>query len=144
MIAMIVWLLIQIAMPLRHYLYAGDLLATEEGFRYAWHVMIVERSGTTMFRVASDDGIARDEAPYDLTPLQRRMMATQPDLILQYAHHLRDVHAARGEHVRVYVEAFVSTNGRPRRRLIDPNVDLAAEDDTIFGLPWVLANEHDH
>lgn len=135
------WLAVQVAMPLRHHLYSGDVLYTEEGFRYAWLVMIVERQGLTTFRVVGEDGVARDESPDDLTPLQRRMMATQPDLILAYAHHLRDAHAARGEHVRVYADAFVSTNGHRRLRLVDPDVDLAAEDDSIFGFDWVLRED---
>jgi vitamin K-dependent gamma-carboxylase len=132
------WLALQIALPLRHYVYAGDVLYTEEGFRYAWLVMIVERQGMTTFRVVGDDGIAHEEAPDDLTQIQRRMMATQPDLILAYAHHLRDAHAAHGEHVRVYADAFVSTNGHRRRRLVDPSVDLAAQEDSLFGFSWVL------
>ncbi len=140
-VALAAWLVVQVAMPLRHHLYAGDVLQTEEGFRYAWYVMIVERQGLTSFRVVDDAGRARDQAPDDLTPLQRRMMATQPDLILEYAHHLRDRHAARGEHVRVYADAFVSTNGRRRRRLVDPDVDLAAREDSIFGFDWVLTED---
>lgn len=140
-IAIALWLAIQIALPLRHHLYSGDVLETEEGFRYAWYVMIVERQGRTTFRVAVGEGPELDAEPEDLTDLQRRMMATQPDLILQYAHHLRDRYAAQGHHVRVYADAFVSTNGTRRRRLIDPRVDLAAEDDSLFGFPWVLTED---
>jgi hypothetical protein len=140
-LALAAWLAIQIALPLRHWLYAGDVLATEEGFRYSWLVMIVERQGFTTFRVVTPDGRSRAENPEDLTPQQRRMMATQPDLILQYAHHLRDEHAARGEDVRVYVDAFVSTNGHHRRRLVDPDVDLAHESDSLFGFSWVLTED---
>ncbi len=140
-IAIAAWLVIQIALPLRHWLYAGDVLYTEEGFRYSWLVMIVERQGFTTFRVVTPDGRSRVEDPEELTPQQRRMMATQPDLILQYAHHLRDEHAARGQDVRVYVDAFVSTNGRHRRRLVDPSVDLAHESDSLFGFSWVLTED---
>lgn len=139
--ALAAWLAVQVALPLRHHLYAGDVLYTEEGFRYAWLVMIVERQGSVTFRVETPDGRQRDATAEDLTPLQRHMMSTQPDLILQYAHHLADHYAAEGQHVRVYVDAFVSTNGHPRRRLIDPHVDLAEESDSIFGLPWVLAED---
>lgn len=140
-LALAAWLAVQVAMPLRHLCYRGDVLQTEEGFRWAWLVMIVERQGSTTFRIVTDDGRSRDETPDDLTPMQRRMMATQPDLILQYAHHLRDQHAARGEHVRIYVDAFVSTNGHHRRRLIDPEVDLATREDSLFGFDWVLTED---
>ncbi len=140
-LAIAAWLTLEVALPLRHHFYAGDVLQTEEGFRYSWMVMIVERQGFTTFRVVGDDGIERDRSPDDLTELQRRMMATQPDLILEYAHHVRDEYASRGEPVRVYVDAFVSTNGHPRRRLIDPSVDLAAVEDSIFGFSWVLTED---
>ncbi len=134
--AMALWLLVQIAMPLRHHLYRGDVLETEQGFRWSWYVMIVERGGVATFRVQHPDGRVEEVAPRDLTLMQRRMMATQPDLVLQYAHHLRD--QRQGERVRVYADVFVSTNGRPNRRLVDPAVDLAAEEDTVFGYDWVL------
>jgi hypothetical protein len=136
--ALALWLAIQVALPMRHWLYRGDVLETEEGFRYAWLVMIVERQGSATFRVSGSDGVERTETADDLTDLQRRMMATQADLILAYAHHLRDRHAAHGEPVHVYADAFVSTNGRPRRRWIDPHVDLAAESHSLFGFDWVL------
>ncbi len=64
-------------------------------------------------------------------------MATQPDMILRYAHHL----AAQRPGSRVYADVFVATNGRPSRRLVDPTVDLAAERDTPFGYGWVLTED---
>ncbi len=135
--AMAAWMAIQIAMPLRHHLYRGDVLETEQGFRWSWYVMIVERAGLASFRVVGEDGRVEEVSPSrELTPLQVRMMSTQPDLLLQYAHHLRDERA--GERVRVYADVFVSTNGRPNHRLIDPTVDLAAVEDTVFGYDWVL------
>lgn len=138
--AMVVWLSVQLLLPLRHFIYPGNVLATEEGFRWSWHVMVAERGGVATFRVVDDGGRTHEVSPSrELTPLQARMMATQPDLILAYAHHLRDEYARRGEHVRVYADVFVSTNGRPARRLIDPEADLASRRDTLWGFyPWVL------
>lgn len=139
--ALAIWLLIQTAMPLRHFLYRGNVLYTEEGFRWGWLVMIVERQGSITYRVETPDGRQRDATPDDLTPFQRRMMATQPDLILQYAHHLRERYAREGQRVRVFADAWVSTNGHRRRRLVDPTVDLAAEEDSVFGFDWVLTED---
>ncbi len=132
------WLAIQCALPLRHHLYDGDVRFTEEGMRFSWQVMISERGGTASFRTVDPAGLVREVDPsIDLTPLQRRMMATQPDLILQYAHHLADQRPG----ARVYADVFVATNGHPSRRLVDPSVDLAAENDTIFGFDWVLTED---
>jgi hypothetical protein len=48
---------------------------------------------------------------------------------------------ARGQGVRrpeVYADAFAALNGRPRQRLIDPSVDLAAEPGGLGPWPWIL------
>lgn len=55
-------------------------------------------------------------------------MSTRPDLLRQYAHHLADVAVERGGvRPEVRVDAWVAIGGRPRQRLMDPTVDLAAE-----------------
>jgi hypothetical protein len=38
----------------------------------------------------------------------------------------------------VYVDAFLSLNGRPPVRFVDPEVDLAGEPWTWTGQPWIL------
>ena len=37
--------LIQVFLPLRHFLYSGNVLWNEKGFRFAWHVMLMEKNG---------------------------------------------------------------------------------------------------
>lgn len=140
--ALAAWMLVQVALPLRHHLYAGDLLWTGEGMRWAWHVMVAERAGYAELRVVDAQGRTSIVDPSDeLTPLQARMMAVEPELLLRYAHHVRDQRARRGEPVRVHADVFVSLNGRPSRRLVDPTVDLAAEPDGVGGYPWVYSLE---
>ncbi|AKF08023.1 HTTM domain-containing protein [Sandaracinus amylolyticus] len=141
------WMLVQIALPLRHLaydrdVYAGDRLWTGEGMRWAWHVMISERAGLAELRAIDDEGRSYTIDPSrELTPLQVRMMAIEPDLLLRYAHHVRDEHARRGEHVRVHADVFVSLNGRRSRRLVDPEVDLASQDDGLGGYAWVYRRD---
>jgi hypothetical protein len=129
------YLAIQVATPLRFVLYPGNVNWHEQGFRFAWRVMLVEKAGQVEFRLlAGDDDRRFSIYPREtLTPLQYKMMSTQPDMIQEYARALQQSYAAQGyEHVRVYADAWVSLNGRPRQRLIDPNVDLAS-------VPWSLA-----
>ena len=66
-------------------------------------------------------------------------MATRPDMILQFAHHLEDERRKAG-HGQVEVRASVeaSLNGRAPRLLIDPNVDLAAEPRTLKPASWIV------
>jgi hypothetical protein len=52
-------------------------------------------------------------------------MSGQPDLIVQLAQHLgRALETKTGKPVAVFVDAWVSLNGRPPRRLFNPEVDL--------------------
>jgi hypothetical protein len=74
-----------------------------------------------------------------LTPLQEKMMSTQPDMILQYAHMLRDHYSRLGYvNVQVYVDSYVALNGRLGKPLIDPLTDLADEKDSFRHKPWIL------
>ena len=132
---------IQCTMPLRHYLYPGDHAWTEEGWRFAWHVMLVEKAGTVSYRVhAPQTGRTFVVHPEDvLTAQQTAQMAIAPDMILDYAHHLAAQFAARGmPEVEVFADAFVAYNGRPGARLVDPAVDLAREHDGLAHRRWIL------
>ncbi|MEM6288590.1 MAG: HTTM domain-containing protein [Bacteroidota bacterium] len=136
-----VLLLVQIALPLRHWLYPGDRLWTEEGFRFAWHVMVAEKTGTAEFLVTDPaSGRTWTVAPGgDLTPLQEKQMAFQPDLIWQYAQHVeRQFQAAGFADVEVRAATYVSVNGRPGAPLVDPEADLTAVPRGLGPKPWVL------
>ncbi|MDB4932601.1 MAG: hypothetical protein JWM10_5085 [Myxococcaceae bacterium] len=130
----------QLVLPWRHLLYPGDVCWNEQGFRLAWHVMLVEKSGDVEFRVRDPrTGQRWTVSPRDfLTPLQARMMAPVPDMIVQAAGMVRDDFARRGHPgVVVTAEAFASLNGRPARRLVDPRVDLGRERDSLAPKPWI-------
>jgi vitamin K-dependent gamma-carboxylase len=135
------YLLVQLGIPLRHALYPGNVNWHEQGFRFAWRVMLVEKAGQVEFRVVTDADDKRFVVyPREtLTPLQYKMMTTQPDMIQEFARHLQQRFVAAGhERVRVYADAWASLNGRPRQRLIDPSVDLANEPWTLWPKPWIL------
>jgi len=133
-------LVVQLALPWRHLLYPGNVLWNEQGFRLAWHVMLIEKSGDVEFHVRDPHtGQRWTVMPEDfLTPLQARMMAPVPDMIVQAAGWVRDDFARRGHpDVVVTVDAYTSLNGRPARRLIDPAVDLGRERDSLAPKPWI-------
>ena len=133
--------LVQLALPLRHHLYAGNMCWTEQGFRFAWHVMLVEKGGLVRYRV-HDAASNREWLVYPrdyLAPHQQKAMATQPDMILQLAHHIaRDYTTRLGAPVEVRADAFVAFNGRRSQRLIDPDVDLTTVEDGLAPKPWIL------
>jgi hypothetical protein len=86
------------------------------------------------------DGSVWTVRPGDhLTRWQASKMAGQPDMILQFAHHLaaRAREAGRpGVQVRARVTA--SLNGRRPQLLVDPETDLAAQPRSLSHAPWIL------
>jgi hypothetical protein len=133
------YLLIQILVPLRHFLYPGDMLWTEQGYRFAWHVMVIEKTGSIRFQlVERQSGARRTVFPGSyLTPSQVKAMATQPDLILAFAHILAREERQAGRDVAVYADGYAVLNGRPAARLVDPRVDLTQVRDGFRDKPWI-------
>lgn len=139
--ALSLYLLLQVSVPLRFLVYPGQVNWHEQGFRFAWRVMLVEKAGQVEFTVLTGDDDRRYVVyPRELlTPLQYKMMSTQPDMIQQFARHLKQTYQARGhERVRVYADAWASLNGRPRQRLVDPSVDLASEPWSLTPKRWIV------
>lgn len=129
----------QILFPFRYLLYPGELFWTEEGYRFSWRVMLMEKAGYTQFTVTDANGKRQTVNNNDfLTRLQEKMMSTQPDMILQYAHMLRDYYASRGfVQPHVYVDSYVALNGRTGKPLIAPDVDLAQQCDSFRHKSWI-------
>ncbi len=130
---------LQLALPLRHFAIAGDVMRTEEGGRFAWRVMVSERGGYAELRAIDEAGRASVvDLRALLTPAQERAMAAQPDLLPQVARRVRDDYAARGVAVRVVADAWVSVNGREAVRIVDPDADLASVEVPLGHADWVL------
>lgn len=130
----------QLLLPLRSALYPGNTLWTEEGFRFSWKVMLIEKAGSLDFDVVDGAGRRYSVPARDyLTRLQTRLASTQPDMVLELAHVVARDFEARGlGPVRVYADCEVSFNGRSRARLIDRNVDLARIEDGLQPKSWIL------
>jgi vitamin K-dependent gamma-carboxylase len=132
---------LQLLLPLRHWLYPGELCWTEQGFRFSWNVMLMEKDAAVDFRVVEPhSGRVFHASPRDyFTPYQIAMMSPQPDMVLEAAQLVaRDFRARGVKQPAVYADAFASLNGRPMQRLIDPHVDLAREADGLSNKTWIL------
>ncbi len=132
---------LQVLLPLRCFAYGGNVRWHEQGMRFSWRVMVREKNGSVTFYVRQKStGREFEVVPRRyLTLAQEREMGGQPDLILQFAHFLRDDFARRGYGaVSVRADALVSLNGRPMVRMIDPEVDLAAVEDGLARARFVL------
>jgi vitamin K-dependent gamma-carboxylase len=135
-----VWVAVQLALPLRHLAYPGDHRWTAEGYRFAWNVLLVERSGSVTFLVTDPDTDRTwvADAGRLYTPTQLRVMSAEPDLIHQAARAIAAEERAAGREVEVRVDAWASLNGRPAARLIDPDVDLAAQPRDPWPDDWIV------
>lgn len=118
----------QVIVPLRGFLYGGNINWHEQGMRFSWRVMVRAKGGATTFlvRAPSANRVYRVSPRDYLTPYQENEMSGQPDLILQLAHHIAHDFETRGfgADIEVRVESDVSLNGRRGAAMIDPSVDL--------------------
>jgi len=136
-----VFFIFQVMMPLRFLLYPGYINWTEQGYRFAWRVMLVEKAGLALFNVADLDTGERwtvHPAQY-LTRHQEKQMAFQPDMILQFAHFIEQQAVAGGRRdVAVHADVWVTFNGRRSQQYIDPAVDLTLEHNGLHHKAWIL------
>jgi hypothetical protein len=137
-----IWIFVfwQLLFPLRHWLYPGNVLWTEEGFRFSWKVMVVEKTASVQFKVIDENGkMTEVNNRKFLTEKQEVFMSYQPDMILQFAHFLAKTYKERGfKNPKVYADCFVTLNGRTSRRFIDPKVDLAAQKKGVGHKSWII------
>lgn len=139
-----VWIALQLVIPLRRFLYPGNVSWTEQGHLYSWHMKLRSKTGHVIFTVTDPETGSSwaHDMTVDLTSKQASRMATHPDRILQYARFV----AARlerqlGRRVEVRARAQVSLNGRPRRDMIDPDVDLVTRESSLWPADWILPLE---
>lgn len=137
----IFFLIIQLIFPFRFVLYPGTLLWNEEGYRFSWRVMLMEKMGYTSFKIV--DGISNKYFYVDnkdfLTPFQEKQMSFQPDFIIEYAHFLGNHFTLQGhKNIEVYADSFVALNGRRSKRFIDPKVNLMNEKRSLKHYSWII------
>lgn len=136
------YLAVQLLVPLRHWLYPGSVGWTEQGHRFAWHMMLRHKDIETFTMSVIDPrtGARREIDPREyLSPRQVREMSRRPDMILQLAHHLADLEQARtGVRPVVNARVVASLNARPFQELIDPTVDLAAQPVSLAPAHWIV------
>ncbi len=133
--------IVQLLIPFRYVLYPGELFWTEQGYRFSWRVMLMEKTGYANFKIMDREtgrSFYVDNTEF-LTRFQEKQMATQPDFILEYAHYLDDYYSQQGiSDPEVYVDSFVALNGRRSRPYIDPDVDLTTIEPSLKHKTWIL------
>jgi hypothetical protein len=131
----------QFLMPLRYSLYPGELFWNEEGYRFSWRVMLIEKRGYSNFKIV--DSITKKyfyvQNDDFLTSYQEKQMSFQPDFILEYAHYLGDHFKNQGhKNIQVFVDSHVALNGRSSMRFVDSTVDLYGETESFKHKTWII------
>lgn len=140
-----VFILFQLVFPLRSWAYPGSVHWHEQGFNFSWRVMRVEKTGHASFFI-EDAKTGQHWDVYNgefLNPVQEKMMAVQPELILQYADYLGDTLSKRYgiENPIIKADVFVSINGSKLQRFINPDVNLLPLKDGWSNKTWILSPE---
>jgi hypothetical protein len=147
--ASIVFIFIQLAIPMRFLAYPGNLFWNEEGFRFSWRVMLMHKEGLATFYIR--DKITKGEIEIDnsiyLTKRQEEQMSTQPDMIIQYAHFLKkryqDTTIDAGNrkyrivNPSVHADVYVALNGRSAQKMIDKKIDLSNKAYNLQHRDWL-------
>ncbi len=140
MLFLLIFISFQLLFPWRYLVYPGNVFWTEEGYRFSWRVMLMEKAGTATFYVRDGDS-GREGSVINhqfLNEHQEKQMSMQPDLILQFAHYLEEHYKAEGmSNPKVRVEAWVTLNARPAQLIIDPRLDLTQIDDSWTHKDWI-------
>lgn len=136
-----IYFLIQVILPFRYLLYDGKLFWTEQGYRFSWRVMLMEKAGTAFFFVR--DAKSGRETEVDnkkyLTYMQEKMMATQPDMMVDYAKFLKQEFIKKGyTKPTVRAQSFVTLNGSGSREFINSQIDLSVQSNSFLkNKDWV-------
>ncbi|MAE66358.1 MAG: hypothetical protein CMJ18_18975 [Phycisphaeraceae bacterium] len=126
------YVLVQLLVPLRQFLYEGNVSWHRQGERFSWRMRLDHRRlHRPQFTVSVLGHSTRDTASVDsiLSRRQYLLMCSHPDLIQRMCHLLREQYGEERGITEVEVRAYtsVSLNGRPPQQLIDPTIDLTSE-----------------
>jgi hypothetical protein len=137
--AFVLW---QVLFPWRFLCYDGYLFWTEQGYRFSWRVMLIEKAGSATFYVQKKKGSSKQIVFNNdfLNAHQEKQMAMQPDMLLYYAHFL-DQHFKTHfgyEDPIITADVFVTLNGRRSQRLVPADLDLSKVQDSFAQKNWLL------
>lgn len=135
------WVISQTLIPLRHFLYPGNVAWTEEGHRFSWQMKLRDkRAWIRVLVIDRDNRVISSVNPLDhLSRKQFYVMSIYPDMVLQFAHHLEDFwereHGATDVEVRI--EHYVSLNGRKPQLFYDSRQDLTEIERNLQPADWL-------
>ncbi|WP_333712192.1 HTTM domain-containing protein [Yoonia sp.] len=141
--AIVGWVGVQVALPLRAGAFPTEVRWSGDGHRFSWRMRIYDRKAEGHFIVsANGEEWIVDPTDY-LTKRQAGKMLVRSDMVHQFAGYLETVWREAGyEDVAVRADILKSLNGRPAQPFVDPTVDLTKAPLAYLSPdPWVLSLE---
>lgn len=137
---LMIYIVVQLYLPLRYLQYSGNLFWHEKGYRFSWRVMLMEKNGFASIILKDPKKETQKEIDQDayLTPFQQQQMKSQPDLLLQFAKHIGDQFLTQNGYApQVYVKSRISLNGRRSQLFTDETVDVYAAKNPL-STQWII------
>lgn len=135
-----IYLLVQLYLPMRYLPYGGQLFWHEQGYRFSWRVMLMEKSGHTA--IILRDPVSRKQREVNqekyLTPFQRQQMHSQPDMLLQFANFIgEEFEESHGYAPEIYVKSRLSLNGRRSQVFTNDTLNIFAVENPMKS-NWII------
>ena len=128
-VVLIIYFIWQLALPLRHTLYYGNVFYAEKARRLSWRMMLRYKTGNVTFQVTDTS----TDSTWKVTPTdyvkakQARSMAGKPDMIWQFAQYLKKEYQKEGfDNLQIHAFSKVRLNKGPYKSLVDSKVDLTS------------------
>jgi len=135
-----IWLVSQTLIPLRNWLYPGNVAWTEDGHRFSWRMKLRSKQGTALFHVHTEGGGKWTVNPKEhLNAKQLRKMPCIPDMVWQFGQFVEKEWEKKGySDVSVTVTSYCSLNGRKQQRFFKPDLDLTSVSRDELAVNWLV------
>lgn len=127
-----IWFVLQVLIPLRHWMMPGPVQWNMNGYLFAWFMKLNDVAPINRFEVELPGSAQRytfEMEELTESPSQRHHVSTHPFGAVNFAHdveaYLKQKNQITGD-IKVFCDSYVSLNGREFQRKIDPTVDLTA------------------
>ncbi len=137
----ILYVVIQLLLPIRPWVLPGNPSWNERGQRFAWRMMLRDKNTLTAYLIRHEPSGQFLYAPSTvvMTYYQASRAERDPELVRQAAVQLRRKIASLGlPNSRIHALQLVSLNGRRPTPIIDPTIDLASAQRGWFSDDWVI------
>jgi len=125
----IVYISLQIVIPLRHLLYKRDLQWTHEGVDFGWRMMADHHE--TDGSITIEDPHTKNvylHSPQTLLRRKQLVMVNNPYMLVQYIQFLKEFLKKQHTDIKnpiIRADIQVSVNGRPFQNMYDPTCNLS-------------------